>query len=123
MKITDHTELICWQRANELRQRVFMFTSRPPASKDFEFRTEIRAACRSVCRNLSEGFYRYGHPEFAHLVNVAKSSLGEVQDDLQDALQSGYVTREEFDDMWTLSKRCMSACNGLHRYLRNSSAP
>jgi hypothetical protein len=37
---------------------------------------------------------------------VAKGSLGETQDDLQDALQSRYITPEEFDEMWKLSKRC-----------------
>jgi four helix bundle protein len=123
MPIKDHTELICWQLAHELRAKVITFIRRPPACRDFKFCGDMRSSCRSVCRNISEGFYRYGHAEFAHLVNVAKASLGETQDGLQEALQSGYVTRTEFDEMWALSKRCMAACNGLHRYLRNSSAP
>jgi four helix bundle protein len=120
MPITDHTQLIAWQLANELRILVFRFTSRPPASRDFAACGQIREASRSVCSNLTEGYYRFGHKEFARYVNIAKASLGETQDHLQDALQSAYVSQTEFDEMWKLSKRCMDACNGLHRYLRST---
>jgi four helix bundle protein len=123
MPITDHRQLVAWQLANELRQRVFVFTARAPAARDFEFCGQIRGACRSVCRNIAEGFYRYRHGEFAQFVNTAKGSLGETLDDLQDALQSGYVTEPEFNEMWQLSKRCMAAVNGLHRHLRSTTAP
>jgi four helix bundle protein len=123
MPIRDHRQLVVWQLANELRQRVFTFTARPPAARDFEFCGQIRSASRSVCRNLSEGFYRYGHGEFGQFVNWAKGSLGETLDGLQDAMQSGYVTELEFHEMWELGKRCMAAVNGLHRYLRCTKAP
>ncbi|HEX2344845.1 MAG TPA: four helix bundle protein [Vicinamibacterales bacterium] len=123
MKIKDHKKLIAWWLANELRKRVMAFTGRPPAARDFEFRDQIRGASRSVCRNISEGFYRYKHKEFANFVSIAKGSLGETQDALEDALQSGFVTREEFDEMWQLSKRCMAAVNGLHFYLRTTKEP
>jgi four helix bundle protein len=123
VKIRDHKKLICWLLANELRKRVVAFTGRPPAARDFEFRDQIRDASRSVCRNISEGFYRYKHKEFANFISIAKGSLGETQDALQDALQSGLVSREEFDEMWRLSKRCMAAVNGLHFHLRTTKEP
>jgi len=123
VRITDHTQLVAWHLANELRKRIIAFTERPPAARDFEFRDQIRGASRSVCRNISEGFYRYKHKEFANFVSIAKGSLGEAQDGLQDALQSGFVGRSEFDEMWRLSKRCMAAVNGLHLYLRTTKDP
>jgi four helix bundle protein len=123
VKIKDHKQLIAWSLANDLRKRVVAFTGKPPAARDFEFRDQIRGASRSVCRNISEGLYRYKHKEFANFVSIAKGSLGATQEALQDALQSGLVSREEFDEMWRLSKRCMAAVNGLHFYLRTTKEP
>jgi four helix bundle protein len=121
--VRDHTELIAWQLANELRMLIVEFTSKPPACRDFKFSGQVRDSISSVCRNLSEGFYRYHHKEFAHFVSIARGSLGETQDALQDAHQRSYLSPPDFERMWTLSKRCTAALNALHRHLRGTNAP
>jgi four helix bundle protein len=74
-----------WQLATELKQRVYAFTETGPASRDFKFRDEIRAAARSASDNTAEGFYRYAPREFNRFVNIARGSLGEVRNQLLHA--------------------------------------
>ena len=47
----------------------------PLAGRDLKFRDQIFDSARSGPRNIAEGFARYHHPEFAHLLGVAKASI------------------------------------------------
>jgi hypothetical protein len=58
----SHTELICWQLADELRQLIIEHTADgTAAARDFRFTGNLRDAIASACRNQSEGFYKYKH--------------------------------------------------------------
>ncbi len=120
MPIKSHRDLLVWQLANELRKQILEFTATGPAVRDFKFCSQIRDAISSVCRNTSEGFYRFRHRQFAQFLDVARGSLGETQDALEDALTRKYVDQNRFDGMWVLSKRTMVALGRLHTYLRNT---
>jgi len=91
MGAKSFTELRAWELANRIRIEVYRFTSVPPAVQDRRFRDDIRASSSSVCSNISEGFGRYTHAEFAQFVNVARGSLSETQDHLLNARDRGYL--------------------------------
>ena len=120
---TSVEEIIAYQLSVELRRHVLRVTRRGPASQDWDYRKQIRDSARSAPRNLSEGFARYNHGEFAYHTNVAKASLAETQTHLQDGQEQGYFTKEEFETMWRLARRAFGACNGLLRHLQTSAAP
>jgi hypothetical protein len=67
-------EIVAYQLSVELRDEITRLTMDGPVTSDFKFRNQIRDSAASATRNLSEGFDRYRHPEFAHLASVAKSS-------------------------------------------------
>ena len=69
-------ELEIWQEARRLHQSVWEETR---ASKDFEFRSQIRRAALSVMNNVAEGFERRTTKDFAHFLDLAKSSCGELR--------------------------------------------
>lgn len=116
-------EVIAYQLSRELRRHVLRVTRHGPASKDWDFRKQIRDSARSAPRNLSEGFARYNHGEFAYHTNVAKASLAETQTHLEDGNEEGYFSQEDFKIMWRLARRAFGACNGLLRHLQTSVAP
>ena len=106
----DHRELICWQRSDELRQLIIEHTADgTPAARDERFTKNLRDAIGSACRNQSEGFYKYWHSEQRPLFNVARGSLGEVKDGIQEGLERGYFSTELADRMFNLCKRAMVA--------------
>src|SRR5687767_10713784 len=82
--VRKHEQLIAWQLCSQLRRLVLRYTRTGPAATDFDYRRQLRRAVRSACYNTSEGFYRYGHGEFGHSLNIARGSLGEALDQIND---------------------------------------
>lgn len=116
-------EIIAYQVSRELRRQVLAATRTGPASKDYDFRRQIRDSARSAPRNLAEGFTRYNHGEFAYHTNVAKASLAETLNHLQDGFEERYFSTELFERMNRLAVRALKACTGLLRHLQTSQAP
>ncbi len=123
MGVTHFTELRAWQLANRLRIEVYRFTGIPPANRDRRFCDNIRASSRSVCNNISEGFGRYAHREFAHFVLIARGSLSETQDHLLTARDAAYLVARKFGELWRLSVETMRSVNRLWTYLDSTPTP
>ena len=123
MAITSYRDLEAWQLADDLRWRIIAFTARAPARTDGRFCSGIRDAVGSVCRNLAEGFERYHHRQFAFFVRVALGSLGETDDQLEEAYQRGYLSPAELDELRRLGQRARLTLKGLLRHLTRSEAP
>ena len=47
--------------------------------RDYSFRDQMRRAALSVMNNISEGFERRTPKDFAHFLDIAKGSAGEVR--------------------------------------------
>src|SRR5437773_12347900 len=83
-------ELVCWQLSDELKNEVYAFTARSPASRDRDFCEDIRDSARSASSNISEGFGRYKHDDFANFLSIARASLMETQNHLTHARDQQY---------------------------------
>jgi four helix bundle protein len=105
----SHTELICWQLSDELRQLIIEHTNSGAAAKDFRFTSNLRDAIASACRNQSEGFHKYKHSQQRPYFNTAQGSLGETKDGIIDGLERGYFSPELAERMQKLCKRAMGA--------------
>lgn len=121
--VKDFRELAAWQLARDLKLLAYQLLSRPEAAKDFEFRDQLSDAARSAPRNIAEGFARFKHKEFAQFARVAKGSEGEVLNHFIDAVDSGYLSKEEFPQFEHAAKKALKAVNGLIRYLETTPDP
>jgi len=109
-KITSHTDLICWQLADQLRQLLLTNTGEgTPAARDYRFTTNLRDAIGSACRNQSEGFYRFKHRQMKPFFNTARGSLGETLDGIKEGCDRQYFPRAVADEMRSLCERAMKA--------------
>jgi serine/threonine protein kinase len=72
-------DLDCWQLAHELKLAVFAFTAKMPAKADRDFCHDIRRSARSAQANISEGFGRETHLDFANFLAIARASLMETE--------------------------------------------
>ena len=97
------TDIEAWQDARKLTKEVYRVTKREPFSRDFELRGQIRNASISVMSNIAEGFDRNGNAEFIQFLSIAKGSIAEVLSQLFVALDQGYVTDKEFEELGTLA--------------------
>jgi four helix bundle protein len=115
-------DLVCWQLAQELKCALYRLTDGPQVRTDLRFREQVRDAAASAPRNIAEGFGRRSHREFAHFLDIARGSLMECQNHLQDAVDRGYLAQNDFNALNTLAQRTCGAVARLQRYLRPGSS-
>jgi four helix bundle protein len=113
-------DIEAWQRARELTRQIYTISNRGSFSKDFGLRDQIRRASVSIMSNIAEGYERSGTGEFVQFLAIAKGSVGEVVSHIYVAKDQGYVSKEDFDHVFTLSKQTARIISGLMSYLRKS---
>ena len=111
--VRDFRELVCWKLCHELKCEVFEFTATGPASRDFEYRDQIRDSSSSSHRNISEGFGRFRPGEFARFLEYSLASLLETQDALIDGKERGYVNDTLFSRLFNLSAAAVTLTKRL----------
>lgn len=119
----DFREIGAWQLACDLKRLAYELLKRPVVATDFDFRDQLRDAARSGPRNIAEGFGRFKHKEFAQFARVAKGSEAEVLNHFIDAVESGYMSKEEFARFEHAAGKALKAVNGLIYYLETTPDP
>ncbi len=119
----DFKELVAWQLADYLRLAILDLCRQPAVARHRRFCDQVTDAASSAARNIAEGFGRFRHREFAHLVRIAKASENEVLDLLTEARQRGFLSREEYARDERLARRAIAAATGLIRYLEATPDP
>ena len=69
-------DLEIWKESRRLNRIVYASLE---DCRDFSFRDQMRRAALSVMNNISEGFERRTPKDFAHFLDLAKGSAGEVR--------------------------------------------
>jgi len=117
--VKDFEELAIFQKARELSKKIYPVTNRDGFKSDFRFVQQIRAAAGSIMDNIAEGFERTGNKEFLNFLYIAKGSCGEVRSQLIRANDVGYLTPEEFDELYSESRK-LSA--GIMNFIKEIKA-
>ncbi len=115
-------DLEAWKLAEQLKEEVFAFTSNPPASKDFDYRDQIRDSARSAPRNIAEGFARYYPSESLPFYRIALGSLSETYNHLIDGRKRQFLTEEAFVQIRRINFRAIKALKRLIDYLEGPGA-
>ena len=69
-------DLDIWKESRRLNRLIYMLLG---PCRDYSFRDQMRRASLSVMNNISEGFERRTAKDFAHFLDLAKGSAGEVR--------------------------------------------
>lgn len=110
-------DIKAWQEARELVSAVYRVSGRGKFEKDFGLRDQIQRASVSVMANIAEGFERSSDREFHRFLYIAKGSAGEVRSHLFVALDLGYVTSDEFDNLRAKAEDVAKTISGFITYL------
>lgn len=116
--VRHFSELQCWQLSHELKLGMYDLSERPAVKRDLRFYGQIRDSAASAPSNIAEGFGRRTHADFARFLDIARGSLNESQNHLRDAVDRGYLGKDEFERLYRTSKRAAAATAALQRYLR-----
>ncbi len=120
-KIERFEDIDAWKKARVLTNRVYSLTNTGGFAKDFGLRDQIRRACVSIMSNIAEGYERgSGDKEFARFLSIAKGSAGEVRAQLYVALDVGYVSQAEFEELTQLAMEISRLLSRFMQYLTST---
>jgi four helix bundle protein len=120
-KLKRFEESEVWQSARILVQSVHAASQSPSFRSDAALCDQIRRASISIASNIAEGFDSQSNPSFCRYLASARGSVAEVQAQLHIALDLGYISSTDFDD---LVSRCGSIgrqLTGFISYLKKSA--
>ena len=112
-RVEKFEDLIAWQKARELTRAVYSATRATPFFKDFGLSGQVQRASVSVMANIAEGFERAGRAEFHQFLSTAKASCAEVRSHLYVALDAGYLTPDQFQNLQGLAAEVGRILGGL----------
>jgi four helix bundle protein len=102
-------DLEIWQEARRLYREVYGSLR---GCKDYSFRDQMQRAALSVMNNIAEGFERKTKKDFAHFLDLAKGSAGEVRSMTFAAEDIAIIQKGEAEqlraDYETLARRIAS---------------
>jgi four helix bundle protein len=113
-------DIEAWKRARELTRKIYGCSRAGAFSRDFALKDQMRRAAVSAMSNIAEGFERDGTQEFIHFLSVAKGSSGEVRSQLYVALDEGYITQDQFADLYNDAAAVGKMAAGFIEYLQRT---
>lgn len=117
----DFEELAIFQKARELSKKIYPITNREGFKSDYRFVQQNRAAAGSIMDNIAEGFERTGNKEFLNFLYVAKGSCGEVRSQLIRANDVGYLTPEEYKDLYSECRKLSASIMNFIKEIKSSN--
>src|SRR2546429_9193936 len=111
----DFKQLRAWQEAKKLAVLSKAAIARLPRDERYALGDQWRRAAYSVALNLAEGASRRGPTEFRRYLDIARSSLHELEAILELAIAQGYLGARELQEVSESREACAKMVYGLLR--------
>ena len=110
-------DLRAWQTAYAFKLRVYELIESGPLSNDETLRKQLRESAASAASQISEGFGRFDPVDFARFVKMARASLVECQNHLQDAVDRRSHHKRRAPRVREARQRCVAGDRRAARLL------
>jgi four helix bundle protein len=114
----SYRDLIAWQRAVDLVERIYRVTANWLREEVYGLTNQIRRSAVSVPANIAEGQGRCSRKDFARHLSIAYGSLCEVETHLIVAERLGYIDSNCLDDMISRTTHVARPLHGLIQSLQ-----
>jgi four helix bundle protein len=102
-----------WQTAMTLVEDVYRVTTRFPVQERFGLTSQLRRAAVSVPSNIGEGKRRKRQKAFAHHLDIALGSQGELEVQLEIARRVGFLKEKDYTRLQSQTEEVGRMLNGL----------
>lgn len=94
-----HKKLDVWKKSLVLVAEVYKLAQSFPREEQFGLSSQLRRTSVSVISNIAEGFARSSELETKRFLDIARSSLVEVDTQIEIALTLKYINEEYIIDL------------------------
>ena len=118
-RIQHYRDLIAWQKAMALAERIYGATKLLPRSEERGLKQQLRRAAISVPSNIAEGYGRGSRRDYIAFLRTARGSLYEIETQVLLAKKLKYLTEPQAASLLEDSAECSRLLNGLIGSLRD----
>lgn len=117
MAMFNFEKLEVWQRAIDFADLIYSLTRSFPPEERFGLTSQMCRAAVSISSNLAEGSSRASRTDFARFVEIATGSAFEVVSQATIGLRQGFLTQEQYRQIYSAAEQQGKMLSGLRRSL------
>jgi four helix bundle protein len=122
MAAHSFVELRAWQSARLFKLAIYRLIAEKPLARDSRLCEQLRESARSAVSHVAEGYGRFYPADFARFLGMAKASIIEAQNHLQDAIDLGHISEEQRARHHGLADAALRDVTALIEYLQSPQA-
>ncbi len=115
-------ELEVWKACRELRILIWKTVKTFPSEEKYRLTDQMIRSSRSATTQIAEGYGRFHFQENIQFCRISRGSLFELIDHLTVALESEYITDQQYRDLEQKAIKCIQILNGYINYLIKAKA-
>ena len=109
----NHKKLDVWKLSMDLILLIYKLTSKFPKEELFGLTSQVRRATVSICLNISEGSARKTAPDRRRFYEISRSSLVEVDSQIEVALMLSYITQSDITEIEKIANELFAKLSKL----------
>jgi len=107
----NHTyrKLLVWQKSMTLVTEFYREVKRLPSEELYALTSQIKRSAVSIPSNIAEGYGKDGTKDYLRFLNIAMSSLFELQTQIEIAYNLSYLKEDYFNKLYASTREieCM----------------
>lgn len=112
----SHKKLNVWKKSILLVKTIYQVTDEFPIEEKFGLTTQIRRASIYTASNIAEGAARKTQKEKMRFYEIARSSVVEIDTQIEIAMVLGILTNSQILDISELLNEIFAMLSGLLKY-------
>lgn len=109
----NHKKLDVWNKSIELVTEIYLITKCFPKEEIFGLSSQLRRASVSVMSNIAEGSARKSSLERKRFYEISRSSLVEIDAQIEIANRLSYISKEYIDKLNSLINQIFAMMSKL----------
>jgi four helix bundle protein len=107
-----------WSAAMNFVLEIYEITKGFPKEEEFGLKSQLRRAAVSIPSNIAEGLTRTSKANKKHFLNIAQSSLSEVDAQLEISYRLGFINQASYEKAESSMRDVYMLLSGLQRSIK-----
>lgn len=113
-----YRDLIVWQESMHFVTKVYQISKTFPKEEIYGLTSQMRRSAVSIPSNIAEGYGRKSTDDYLRFLQIAISSLYEIQTQLEISLNLKYLSTNKYEKVFELSREIERMLSSLIRKIK-----
>ncbi len=113
-----YRDLIVWQKSIHFVSKVYQISKTFPKEEIYGLTSQMRRSAISIPSNIAEGYGRKSTDDYLRFLQIAISSLYEIQTQLEISINLKYLSKNNYEKVYELSREIERMLSSLIRKIK-----